>query len=84
MSANAFRSDGRVGEIDGAADFEVMIPSRLHDAVTDPKPKTTTRPYMSIFLSRVPLPEVRAKVYITCQSNEAQIEQQRQRQMGLL
>ncbi|KLU92159.1 hypothetical protein MAPG_11106 [Magnaporthiopsis poae ATCC 64411] len=46
------------------------------------QPKSGQALYMSIFLSRVPIPELRAKDFITAQSNSDSIDQQRRRQYG--
>ncbi|KAL8418680.1 hypothetical protein RB594_002047 [Gaeumannomyces avenae] len=44
------------------------------------QPKSGQALYMSIFLSRVPISELRAKPFITAQSNSDSIDQQRRRQ----
>ncbi|TPX12226.1 uncharacterized protein E0L32_007112 [Thyridium curvatum] len=68
-------------EDDDEDDFEAM-PTRFKDAVMERK-NTVAKPYMSVMLSRVPIPELQAKAIFTCQSNEAQIEYQRRKKMGL-
>ncbi len=60
------------------------IPPRFQAAVADKKAKVMATTYMSIFLSRVPVPELQAKDAVTVQSNEVQIEEQRRKRMGII
>ncbi|TLS24141.1 hypothetical protein PpBr36_08132 [Pyricularia pennisetigena] len=46
------------------------------------RPKTEHALYMSVFLSRVPIPELRAKPFITEQTNSDIINQQQKRNFG--
>lgn len=48
------------------------------------EPKVTTKPYMSIILSRVPISELQSKDYITTQSNSDQIEYLRKKRLGII
>jgi hypothetical protein len=67
---------------DGDDDAFESMPPRHREALIE-KAKTTSRPYMSIFLSRLPISELRGKDDITYQSNESQIEAKRRKQVGL-
>jgi len=60
--------------------FEPM-PARFVEAVTK-QPSTTSLTNMSVFLSRVPIPELRSEGCFTLQTNEAQIDEQRRVKMG--
>jgi hypothetical protein len=72
-----------MSEVSGEArdDCFDATPSMLEQAVLG-RPKSDHTLYMSIFLSRVPMPELRAKDNITAQSNSDSIDQQRRRQFG--
>jgi len=80
---NAGGANGEDGDISGEEDdFEIME-GHFRDAVI-PSNKLTTKTYMAIFLSRVPIPELKSKVFITAQSNEASIDGQRRKNQGVV
>ncbi|KAL8392446.1 hypothetical protein RB595_002585 [Gaeumannomyces hyphopodioides] len=68
---------GRDNHLDGSPSGST--PSVFERAVLG-QPKSGQALYMSIFLSRVPIPELRAKPFITAQSNSDSIDRQRRRQ----
>ncbi len=64
------------------ADDVEVLPARFERAILEPKKAATSKPYMSIFLSRVPIPELKGKPFFTTQSNEAQIDAQLRKTTG--
>ncbi|KAI7923692.1 hypothetical protein M0657_005008 [Pyricularia oryzae] len=64
-----------------ATERAVAAPNVFERAVMG-RPKTEHALYMSVFLSRVPIPELRAKSFITEQTNSAAINQQQRRNFG--
>jgi len=78
-AAGASEADDEADEDD---DFETM-PSRFREAVGESSTSAvTTKPYMSIVLSRVPILELRTKDFITEQSSEGQVQSRRRTQDG--
>lgn len=78
---------GVAGELDedgfevAATERAASAPNVFERAVMGP-PKTEHALYMSVFLSRVPIPELKAKPFITEQTNSAAIEEQHKRKFG--
>lgn len=66
-------------EDDGEDDDFEMMDTPFERALRE-KPVAETMPYMSIFLSRIPVPELQAKSYITIQSNVDEIGRYRRSQ----
>ncbi|TLD06749.1 uncharacterized protein PgNI_08239 [Pyricularia grisea] len=64
-----------------ATERAAVAPNVFERAVMG-RPKTEHALYMSVFLSRVPIPELRAKSFITEQTNSAIINQQQKRNFG--
>ncbi|KAJ9156288.1 hypothetical protein NKR23_g887 [Pleurostoma richardsiae] len=75
---------GRDGNDSGEDEFETMDHPTVFERAVQPQSGPPSKPYMSIFLSRVPIPELQAKDYITAQSNADQIETMIKKKMGLL
>jgi len=78
--AESKNNDGNVSDGSDESAFAPM-PRRFVEATTTPS--KTTKTYMSIFLSRVPIPELLSTGSFTLQTNEAQINEQWRKKMGL-
>lgn len=61
------------GDADEEEDDFEPVKTTFERAIEEKPAEETKTTYMSIFLSRVPMPELQSKAYITLQTNEADI-----------